>query len=537
MTKRVLERRIVLILIPSLLLCFLVPSMIVIHRSKKALTDQIERETKQLSAALTSIKDKSPTDLVNNISNEFDTPTWVSVYDKELRRIASTTEEDIGGGDDLSIALQMGCQVEGLERKGNKRMYHIITPLFSGNDKKTIDGLLEVGTSLEGINGYIFSTYRDTLIIFILGIGILGAVFHLVFRRYVATPIQRLADWVNVPDKDVVLDDEGEIGALAHSLSMTLQETEQKRKALERSNMNLKQKIEKKERDLRKAGQDLEDAQYHLVRAGALSALGEFAAGISHEINNPIGIILGFSQFLLDDVDSGHPHYKNLKRIETESSRCKKIVGDLLNFARPSESHLTMIGLNEVIDETLLLINHQMSLDKIKIIKRYHTPLTPLLADSSQMEQVLMNIIVNAVQAMPQGGELTIATSVCALTRDECRQIAASSMDHKTDLMAQEGFAGMSRRVLSKKEVNKPGDKAIKLDISDTGCGIPRENLAKIFNPFITTKEGGTGLGLSICWKLVKKQGGIIGVESVQGKGATFTIKLPLRKKQDGQKG
>lgn len=535
MTRRGLERRIALILMPLLLSWFLVSFIIVAYKGKQAITHQVEREVKRLTAAFTTVKYESLQDLAKNIGDKFDKSIWISVYDKELNCVASTAGERTGGGEDLRIAVQMGCQVGGFEREGKKKIYHIITPLFSENGKGDMDGLLEVGISLEGIKGHIFSFYRDMFIILILGIGTVGVIFHLVFRRYIVSPVQRLIDWTSAPDKDIGLSGEGEISVLASSLSRMVQGTKEKTRDLNRSNTELRQKIERKERELRKMSQDLKEAQYHLIRAGTLAALGEFAAGISHELNNPLGIILGFSQVLVDEVDPRHPHYKNLKRIETESSRCKKIVDDLLNFARPSEPHLEMVDINGIIDETLMLISHQIPFDNIEIIKRRHEPLPAILADSSQMEQVFMNIILNAVQAMSQGGELAIATSMTELTKGECVQLAASFMDYEAGLLVEESPAGMSRRVLSKEEVSRPGDKAIKIEISDTGCGISRENLDKIFTPFVTTKKGGTGLGLSICWKLVKKHGGIIGVESVQGKGATFTIKIPLREKQDGK--
>ena len=534
MAKRGLERRIVLILTPLLVVWLLGFSIIFIYKGKGVATLHKEIEVRRLSTVSTTIEYKSLIDLVNNAKDKLDKSIWISVYDKELNCIASTTVEKIGGDEDLRIASQPGSQVEGIVREDKKKIYHIITPLFSETDKANMNGLLEVGTSLEGINGYIFSIYRDAFIIMILGIGILGVVFHLTFKRHIVTPIKRLTDWINVPDRDISLNGEGEINALANSLSRTFQTAKEKAGDLERSNMKLKEDVERKEREVRKMSQDLEEAQLHLVRAGTLSAFGEFAAGISHELNNPLGIILGFSQLLLDEADPKHPYYKNLKRIEVESSRCKKIVDDLLNFARPSEPHLEMVQLNEIIDETLQLINYQILPEKIKIIKKYHVPLPSVLADPSQMEQVFMNTIVNAIQAMPQGGEITVTTSLCELTKDNCVQLAASFRGSSASLMVEENFTSSSRRVLSKKDIYEPGDKAIEIGISDNGCGIPKENLTKLFNPFFTTRKGGTGLGLSICWKLVEKQGGIIRVESTEGKGSIFIIKIPLNKREDG---
>ncbi|MEW6328184.1 MAG: ATP-binding protein [Thermodesulfobacteriota bacterium] len=534
MAKKGLEKRIVAILLPLLILWFLVFSLVFIYKGKRAGTRQMVKEVRQLTGALTSIKYQSLSGLAGNIKVRLDKSTWISVYDKGLNRIASTAEEKIDGGEDLRIAWQTGSQVEGFVEEGGKRIYHIVTPLFSENGKGDMEGLLEVGTSLGGISRYTLSSYRDIFIVLILGIGILGAVFHLSFRRHISTPIQKLTGWTTSPEGEIGLNATGEISTLAHALGNTVQRMRGQIGDLERSHIRLEEILEKKEREVRKMKQDLEEAQFHLVRAGTLSALGEFAAGISHELNNPLGIIMGFSQVLLDEVDPGHPHYKSLKRIEMESSRCKKIVNDLLNFARPSEPHLEVVQLNEVIEETLQLIRYQIPFENIKVTKKYHAALPPVLVDPGQMEQVLMNIITNAVQAMSQGGELIVSTSVCNLTQDECRQFAASSMDYRSALAGEQDYAGVSKRVWSKKDTYKPGDEAVEIDISDTGCGISKENLGKLFHPFFTTKKGGTGLGLSICWKLVEKQGGIIGVRSVEGEGTTFSIKIPLRKNGDG---
>lgn len=533
MAKKGLEKRIVPIFLSLFILWFLVPSILITYKGKWLATRGIEREVRWLTAALTPAH-KSLTDLATHVGNRLDKSTWISVYDKKLNLMASTAKERLGGGEDLCIALQTCSQVEGYVREGQKKIYHIVTPLFTEEGKANINGLLEVGTSLEGIDGYIHSAFWEIFIIMILGLGISGTIFHLTFKRHIVAPIQRLIRWAESPDRDTGLNAEGGIGDLANTLGRVFQRTKEETARLDRSNTKLKEELTKKEREIRKMKQDLEEAQFHLVRASTLSALGEFAAGISHELNNPLGIIMGFSQVLLDEVDPEHPHYKNLKRIEMESSRCKKIVNDLLNFARPSEPHLEVVQLNEVIEETLQLIRYQIPFENIKGAKKYHAALPPVLVDPSQMEQVLTNIITNAVQAMSQGGELTVTTSLCELTQDECRQFAASSMDYRASLMGENGGSGISKRVWGKKDIYAPGDKAVEIDISDTGCGISKEDLARIFHPFFTTKKGGTGLGLSICWKLVEKQGGIIGVRSVEQAGTTFSIKIPLRKAIDG---
>lgn len=203
MAKKGLERRVALFLVPLLLSWFLVSSFIVIYKGKRAIAHQVKGEVKRWTAAFTASRYESLADLVNTIGDKFDKSTWVSVYDKELNCVASTIGKRIGGGEDLRIAVQMGCQIEGFEKEGNKRIYHVITPLFSESGRATMDGLLEVGMSLNGINGYIFSAYRDILLILLLCIGVVGAIFYLSFRRYVTAPVQRLIDWIDLPDKDI----------------------------------------------------------------------------------------------------------------------------------------------------------------------------------------------------------------------------------------------------------------------------------------------------------------------------------------------
>lgn len=537
MAKGSLEKRLVLMLMLLLASWLLVIFITVFQQAKGRVTRQVEMEVRRLSTTLAVGPYPFLPDLVSSIGDKLGESLWISVYDKELQCVASTTTQRPDADDDLRIALQTGSQVAGYVRQGNSEIYHIVTPLSSGSNQDAIDGLLEVGASSGGINGSLFSSYQASVIIFVLGFGMVSAFSLFVFRRQIVAPLRSLTAWTKAPERDMPQAGTQEITDLADSLHDLIKKTTERTDDLQCATGKLKEKLESKEREIRKMKQDLEEAQFHLVRAGTLSALGEFAAGISHELNNPLGIIMGFSQVLLDEVDPEHPLYKNLKRIEVESSRCKKIVNDLLNFARPSEPHFKIVQLHGIIDETIQLLRYQIPADNILIIKEYQASLPEVFIDADQVEQVLMNIMANAIQAMPAGGTITVATSVSELTRDDCRQLAASFMDFPAGLAGGEVVAGVSKRVLTRQEVYEPGDKTIVIEIADTGCGILKENLVKLFHPFFTTKKEGTGLGLSICWKLVEKQGGIIGVKSVEGEGTTFSIKIPLRKKEDGTNG
>lgn len=232
--------------------------------------------------------------------------------------------------------------------------------------------------------------------------------------------------------------------------------------------------------------QELRAAQERLLQSEKLASIGQLAAGVAHEINNPMGVILGFAQGIVKTLPEDDPLRKPLTTIEKESLRCKRIVQSLLDFARHSEPTLQLTNVNELIDACCDLVEHQTSLQDVKLIKGYDPALPSIMADPNQLQQVFINTMLNAYQAMSDGGTLHITTRT----------------------MGSE----------------------LQVTFTDTGTGIPPENMQNIFDPFFTTKEvgEGTGLGLSVSYGIVKAHGGDIEVDSQMGKGTTFVIKLPL---------
>jgi len=236
--------------------------------------------------------------------------------------------------------------------------------------------------------------------------------------------------------------------------------------------------------------QELRTAQEQLLQSEKLASIGQLAAGVAHEINNPMGVILGFAQGILKTLPEDDSLRKPLTTIEKESLRCKRIVQNLLDFARHSEPTPHLTNINELIDASCILVEHQISLQNVKLIKGYDPALPSIMADPNQLQQVFINIMLNAYQAMPNGGTLHITTKT----------------------------VGSELQVI----------------FADTGTGIPLENIQNIFDPFFTTKEvgEGTGLGLSVSYGIVKAHGGDIEVESQVDKGTTFVVKLPLDKSE-----
>ena len=220
-----------------------------------------------------------------------------------------------------------------------------------------------------------------------------------------------------------------------------------------------------------------------------LACIGLLAAGIAHEINNPLGGILIYSHLLLEETKENSNQAETLKKIIKETSRCKNIVKGLLEFARPKEPEMAPTDLNEVINKALALFERQALFQNIKIEKDF-SDLPRLVADGFQLQQVFANIIINAAEAMDGNGVLTIKTH----------------LDARTD--------------------------SLRIEFRDTGHGIREEDLPRLFEPFFTTKEvgKGTGLGLAISYGLVQKHNGSIEVKSQVGQGSTFTVVLPLNR-------
>ena len=228
--------------------------------------------------------------------------------------------------------------------------------------------------------------------------------------------------------------------------------------------------------------------QQQLIQSERLASLGELISGVAHELNNPLASVLGFSQLLLTE-DLNDSARRDVEVIIREATRCQKIVQNLLTFARRHKPEKTYVGINGIIESVLELRAYNLRLNNIKVIKEFDEDLPKTVADYHQLQQVFLNLINNAEQAMV------------------------------------ESHQGGTLRVRTEKRGN-----LIRALVIDDGPGIPPEHMSKIFDPFFTTKEvgKGTGLGLSICYGIIQEHGGRIYAESEVGKGATFVVELPI---------
>ena len=215
-------------------------------------------------------------------------------------------------------------------------------------------------------------------------------------------------------------------------------------------------------------------------------SVGRLAAGVAHEINNPLTTILTTAMLMQEDLGQDDPDYLELKTIADEAIRCRKIISSLLNFARQSRPVIDEHDINDIVQDSIVLLRKQAAFKDVTLESKFEAGIPIARVDKAQIQQSLVNLGLNAIDAIEPGGEVIFETRFSS------------------------------------------ADSYVEVVVSDNGKGIPREHLDKIFDPFFTTKEVGTGLGMSITLGLIKQHKGTIHVESSTEKGTTFTVRLPV---------
>jgi two-component system, NtrC family, sensor kinase len=278
-----------------------------------------------------------------------------------------------------------------------------------------------------------------------------------------------------------------EIGELAHSFNQMSRQLHAEHNENVAWTHTLEQRVEQKTKELKRAHE-------HALHTEKMASIGKMAAVLAHEINNPLSGILTYAKLLrkwIDRDDGGRARRQeicdSLDLIASESRRCGDLVKNLLTFSRTTPMNLQAANLNQVVDRSLRLVQHQLDLAGIQVQPQLDPDLPPVLCDAAQIEQVILALVLNALDALPQGGNLWIVTG----------------FSHEPDL--------------------------VRIVVRDDGAGIPPEILPRIFEPFLTTKETGrgVGLGLAISHSILERHNGSIAVESEAGRGTTFTITLP----------
>jgi two-component system NtrC family sensor kinase len=417
----------------------------------------------------------------------------VRIFNKEGAIIFSTDPLDIGQMVDKRAEACYACHAanQPLERlpisertrtfqlPGSGRILGIINPIYNEpscwqsqchahDPAQKVLGVLDISMSLDEVDRDLKSSQRRLFLFGIAAIAAVSLMIYLLVDRIVLRPVSDIVaatHKVTAGDLQykIELPKRDEIGLLAQSFNAMTQK--------------------------------LSEAQRQVYQSQKLAAVGQLAAGVAHEINNPLTGVLSYSSFLLKRAADTPEFKEDLEVIVRETQRCRGIVKGLLDFARQSPPEKRPSDVNEIVERAIRIVQTQLDAHRVELRKDLGVGLPLIHADANQIQQVVVNLLLNANDAIGEGGgAIALATA----------------------LKTHEGPAG-------------PPTPAVEIVVGDTGCGIPAANLPRIFDPFFSTKgPKGTGLGLAVAWGIIEKHNGRIEVESAPGQGTTFRIVLPI---------
>ena len=360
-------------------------------------------------------------------------------------------------------------------------------------EQKHILGVLDVQMSLSRVDADISHSRRQTILASLVVMFSVLLVSGILIYSLIQVPVRKLTAGTRAIasgnlDYTIPLKRKDEIGELSDSFNQMTREVKKANQEITQWSATLQQKVQEKT-------EELEQIQAHLIQMEKMASLGKLSATVAHELNNPLAGILTYAKLLQKRLSSPNLNpeqlestQKDLTMIAEETTRCGNIVKNLLLFSKQQIGEIAIVDLHEILDRCIQLVDHHLKLNNIRLVKEYQPGKTEALCDKDQMQQAFLAIMVNAVEAMPGGGTLTLKTGL------------------------------------------DPGKKKLNIEIEDSGSGISPLDLPHIFEPFYTTKkEGkGVGLGLSICYGIIERHQGNISVRSTVGKGTTFLIELKL---------
>ncbi len=477
---------------------------LMLDAQRRQLLAEVERNANQLSETIKSStrhdmmldRPESVHRIINTIGAQ-EGIEKVRIFNKEGEIILSTDPGDLGRMVDQHTEACDMCHTadKPLERvpasertriftaASGTRTFGIINPIYNepscwqsdchahSKDQKVL-GVLDISVSLEEVESNIQAGRMRLLIFALIAVAAISLIINWVVKQIVLKPVGEIVKATRkVAEGDlthsiVTIDKNDELGRLAASFNVMMEK--------------------------------LAEAQRQLLQSDKLASLGRLAAGVAHEINNPLTGVLTYSSFLLKNAEERPELKEDLEVVVRETKRCREIVKGLLDFSRQSASTARPTPVNEIVRNACRIVEHQLSIQKIRIDMQLPKESPVVDADMMQMEQVLVNLLVNAADAIGEaGGTITIDTGLAT---------------------AADGVNG-----------RESPDGMVRIRVTDTGCGIPAEGLNKLFEPFYSTKGAkGTGLGLAIVWGIIEKHQGQIKVDSKLGGGTTLTILLPV---------
>jgi two-component system NtrC family sensor kinase len=436
----------------------------------------------------------------------------IRIFNKEGRIRTSTEAEEVGSlvdirAEECYACHQKGQPLERLERADRVRLFRnargerilgVVAPIHNEaqcvsschahSDSQRVLGVLDVQLSMGSVEEALAASERQMAGALAATVGAVVALAGLLLWRMVLRPVEGMtAAIVRVAGGDlttrVTVRSPGEMGVMAASWNAMTEELARARTALEEWNEALERRVEEKTAELQRSYERMSAVE-------RMASLGKLAAVVAHEINNPLAGIRTYARLLRRRFgESADPETDRiLQMVDSESGRCGDIVKNLLTFSRSGPARLTDEDLKPVSDRCALLLRHQAEILGVSLTFEVPQDLPRLRCDAAQIEQMILALAMNALDATPVGGRVTVA-----VRRD-------------------------------------PESNAVLLVVSDNGCGIAEEDRSRIFEPFFTTKTGGkgVGLGLAVVYGIVTRHGGRIDVLSAVGSGTTFTVRLPL---------
>jgi two-component system NtrC family sensor kinase len=368
---------------------------------------------------------------------------------------------------------------------------------------RRVVGGIRVLTSLEEAEDFLATKRTRAILFTVISVAILVLILSFFFSRTVNRPIQRLVQAMSEAEEGrlnlvVPVQSLDELGLLAQHFNRMLHRIHQFNEELTRRVDSATRELARRNEELRLANEALFQAQRQLVQLEKLSVLGQMAATMAHEIGTPLNSISGYIQLMLDEKENSELTGKRLRIIESQLERLTQTVRNLLQSARMPEPQLQAVDLHQLLENLILLTQPGRTMRGIQLVRQWLPSLPPVAGDPALLQQVFLNLITNALEAMPQGGILTVGTRWT--------------------------------------ETPSGNGRFIEVAIRDSGIGMSKEIEKRIFEPFFTTKEPGRGggLGLTICKEIVLSHRGRIEIETAEGKGTVFFVKLPVFSKEVG---
>ncbi len=409
-------------------------------------------------------------------------------------QVSSAGETDLNLTYQDLQSLKRDLVLSTLNDKNQQLSWIVTAPLHVG---RKIVGGIRIVTSLEEAEAYLMQKRTRTVLITLISVAVLILFLTLFFSRAVNRPIQRLVRAMSAAEKgelnvQVPAGSKDELGLLADHFNRMLSRISQFNDELTRRVETATRELAQRNEELRLANESLFQAQQQLVQAEKLSALGHMAATMAHEIGTPLNSISGYIQLMLTEVPGSEVMTRRLKIIESQLDRLTQTIRNLLQSTRQPEPHLQALDINQLLEAIMNLTQPGISMRGIHLVRQLHTSLPPVSGDPRLLQQVFLNLMTNAFDAMPEGGTLTISTS-----------------------------KGISP--------SRNGE-MIEVGVIDNGAGMSEAIKRRALEPFFTTKEPGkgAGLGLAICAEIVRSHHGHLTIDSQQGKGSSVRVLLPV---------